>query len=543
MIKRISVTLLSVAVLAVSLVGCGSDDNGNLRNQSGSSENFLLRGNSGEPGTLDPHLARTSPEFIIVADLFTGLITQSVDGVYQPGLADNYTVSEDGLTWTFTLREGITWSDGVAISSEDFLFSFRRVMDPATASTSASLLYPIKNARAVNAGESSPTSLGVSAPDPKTVIFELEHPTPYFESLLAGSSAMPVPKHVIDAHGDRWARPPHAVSSGPFLLSDWSPRVHVEVSKNEKFYDAHTVKLDGVRYLPTEDLATQLKRFRAGELDIGLNFPPSQTEWVRKNLAESIRIFPIYGTYYYPFNLTSPKFSDPKTRRALNIAIDRKAITDRLLGSGETPAYSFVPPGFENYPEPTKPDYAAEPMADRQAEARRLLADAGYNEANPLQVEIRYNMHEEHQAIAVAIAGMWNAVGIETELLSTEMRTHFKDLAIGEFEVGRAAMWANYPDPKAFLVAFASNNKSENYSKYSDAAFDEMLEQTDTVFDPAARGAALKSTENYALAEYPVIPIYYYVSKRLVSTRVKGFKENSVGTHLSRYMSLEEVND
>lgn len=533
-------TLAFLFLCVGGLSGCSGERSGTDAVMA-SQERMLLRGNSGEPGTLDPHLARSAPEFIIVNDMFVGLFSQDNDGALIPGAAESHTVSEDGLVWTFTLQDGLTWSDQTPLTAEDFLYSMRRALVPETASPNASLLFPIKNAVLVNAGDLPPEALGVEAPDAKTVVFELEQPTPYFDRLLLMSIAMPVPKHVIDEHGTQWSRPPHAVSNGAFKIQDWQPRVHVEVARNEFFYDAENVRLEGVRYVPTEDLSTQLKRFRAGEIDIGLNFPPSQAAWVKKNLSDSIRIFPIYGTYYYPFNLSSPKFQDRRTREALNIAIDRETIVNRLLGSGEQAAYSFVPPGFANYPNLELPAYASEPLPDRQVRARQLLLDAGFTPDNPLDIEIRYNMTEEHQAIAVAISNMWNAIGVETTLLSTETRTHYRDLALGEFEVGRTAMFANYTDPHAFLVAFSRQNKADNFSGYDNAEFDLALTASNAARSASERGRLLAEAEQLALSDYPVIPIYYYVSKRLVNPRVQGWQNNPVGTHLSRYMWLENT--
>lgn len=504
-----------------------------------SSDDVLLRGNSGEPSTLDPHLVQNSAEFIIVNDLFVGLFSQAADGSVIPGIAESHTVSEDGLVWTFNLREGLQWSDGVALTSEDVLYSFRRALTPETAASQASMLYAIKNAEAANSGAMEPDQIGVTAPDARTIVIELERPTPYFDRMLLTSAAMPVPRHAIEEHGRSWARPPNAVSNGAFVLSSWSPRVYVEALRNPRFYEVDTVRLEGVRYIPTEDLDTQLKRFRAGELDLGLNFPPSQADWVRTNLKDEVRIFPIYGTYIYAMNTEAEAFTDPRVREALAIAIDRSTITDRLLGSGEQPAYSIVPPGFENYPGPTKPAYADQSLDERRTLARQLLAQAGHDDGNPLTFELRYNMTEEHQMIAVAIADMWRTIGVEASLLSTEARTHFRDLASGEYQIGRAALFANYADPRAFLATFFTDDRN-NYSSFTNGGFDRLLLESDGILNPQDRAAKMQEAELVAMEQFPVIPLYHYVSKRLVSRRVQGWENNPVGTHLSRYLWLEE---
>lgn len=502
-------------------------------------DNILLRSNSGEPGTLDPHLALTSPERIVINDLFVGLLSQNARGEVIPGLASSYNVSEDGLRWTFVLRDGLKWSDGVALNSSDFIYSLHRALDPQTASPTANALFAIKGAQRAISGDIPSTEIGVSAPDDNTLVFELERPTPYFDKLLLSPSALPVPRHRIEAAGEQWARPPGAVGNGAFVLSEWRPRVDVAIVKNPLFYEQEQVRLDGVTFVPTEDLNTQLRRFRAGEIHLGLNFPPSQTDWVKNNLADSVRIFPILGTYYYPFNLSSPKLQDVRTRRALTIAVDREIIAQQVLTSGETPAYTMVSGHFENYSDITLPEYARTPIEARQIEARELLAQAGFDDANPLELEIRYNMTEEHQAIALAISSMWNAVGVKTDLLSTETRTHFRDLQIGEYEVARTAIFPSYNDPVAILTIFDGGNSSENYSGYDNPEFDQMIGEANALGDPGLRAQKLREAEALALADYPVLPIYHYVSKRLVSPQVKGWEDNSMGTHLSRYLSIE----
>jgi len=538
--------LSTKAVLAALYVGllagiaaCGNDDGSDAPVSIPAVDaNELRRGNSGEPGTLDPHRVSSSPEGVIINDLFVGLMTHDRGGRVIPGMASSVDVSEDGLVWTFGLRESLKWSDGEPLTSEDFVYSFRRSLDPDTASPSASRLYPIKNARAVNAGEMPPSALGVGAPDDNTVQFTLEKPTPYFDRLLISASAMPVPRHAIESFGDSWSRPPNAVSNGAFVLKDWTPRVQVRAEKNPYFYEQETVSLLAVKYIPTEDLGTQLRRFRAGEIDLGLNFPPSQYDWVVENLSDSVRIFPILGTYYYAINLSRPQFNDVRVRQALSMAIDRDIITTRLMRSGEVPAYGFVAPGFEGYPEQQLPDYARLSMDERQTLARELLDDAGFNKSQPLTVDLGYNMTEEHQSIAVAVAGMWGAIGVDVNLLNAETRTHVNNLVIGEFDIGRAAMFALYDDPSSFLTAFTEGDEANNYSGYSNPEFERLLREANSTFDQAERAVLLKQAESLALNEYAVIPIYYYVSKRLVSTRLSGWQDNPVGAHLSRYLSV-----
>ncbi len=500
-------------------------------------ERTLRRGNRYEPATLDPHLVNTSYELASVGDLFEGLVTYAAAGEPVPGAAASWTVSPDGKRYTFTLRPNLAWSDGVAITSDDAVYSFRRLMNPKTAATFAPLLYVLANGRAVNMGAMPLEALGVSAPDPMTVVVELNAPAPYLPQILASAYASLVPRHVIAARGDTWTRPGVMVSNGAFTLEIWQPQNRIVLGHNPKFHSAADVKLTRVAYIPTADANSGLARFKAGELDMQLDLPLSQIQALRMDMPVETHLTPTLLTYYLALNTTLPKLSDPRVRRALSLAIDREILTSKVLRGGEKPAFSFVPPIVAAY-EPAALDFAATPSEARLLEARALLAAAGYGASNPLQIVYNHSANLDLRRIAVVIAGMWKRVGVETTLLNLEGKVHFANLRQGNFEAAFVGWAADFNDASSFLYVLDSNTTASNYSRYKNPAFDTYLARAAALENAPARAALLHQAEDLAMKDQPIIPLYYGVTKSLVSQRVIGWRANSVDVHLSRYLSL-----
>jgi len=299
-------------------------------------------------------------------------------------------------------RPGLRWSDGAPLAAEDFVWSFQRLMDPATASPLAGVFLLIENAPEVLAGRQPPAALGVAAPDPRTVEIRLAQPAPYLVEMLAGLQAMPVPRHVIEVHGREWTRADRIVSNGPFVLAERVPQDWIRLRRNPHYHAATEVRLDEVYWYPTQDLGTTLRRFRAGELDQVLNFPPEQLDWLRRNMPDELRILPSAGVYFLVVNTARKPFDDARVRRALSLAIDREALTERLLRTGVKPAESFASPDFSGYGGITLPEQAMGLQA-RQAEARRLLAAAGFGTDRPLTVDYVYDTQEENRQVAIAL--------------------------------------------------------------------------------------------------------------------------------------------
>ncbi len=496
-------------------------------------------GNTGEPDTLDPHHAAGIWEDRIIGDAFMGLTTDAPDGSVIPGIAESWAVSDDGTVYTFELGEHV-WSDGVPVTAEDFAFSFRRILDPETAAKYASVLYPVKNAQAINEGALPDLdALGVRALGERTLEIALEAPTPYFLELLTHYTTFAVPRHKVEELGDDWVKPGNLVSNGAYTIEEWVPNTHVKLVKNARFHDAGNVAIDTVFYMPTEDRSAALRRFRAGELDINTDIPSDQIDWLMQNMPEVVHISPELGIYYYAFNLREPPFDDPVVRQALSMAIDREAITDKVLRTGEVPAYSFVPPGVGNYPEPAFAEWKDVPHEQRVARAKELLAEAGLGPDNPLSLTLRYNTSENHKKVAIAVAAMWKQLGVETELFNNEVKVHYNDIQEGDFQVARAGWLADYNDPQNFLFLLESTSDKLNYAGYANPEFDALMQEAARTADLARRAETLRQAEAIAMADQPYVPIYYYVSKNLVAPHVQGWVDNVKNVHRTRFLRIE----
>lgn len=496
--------------------------------------------NAGEPDTLDPHHASGTWENRIIGDMFLGLTTEAADASVIPGAAESWTVSDDGLVYTFTLRDH-NWSDGAPVTADDFVFAMRRLLAPETAAKYASILYTLKNAKALNEGAMDDmSSLGVKAVDDKTLEITLEYPAPYFIEQLTHYTAFPIPKHKVDELGEDWVKPENIVSNGAYTVTEWVPNTHVKSVKNEAFYDAANVAIDSVTYFPAEERNAATKQFRAGEIDMQYDFASEQIDWLKENLPDEARISPYLGIYYYPINTTKPPFDNADVRQALAMAIDRTAITDKVLKTGELPAYSFVPPNAGDYGDPAYVGWKDMAYEDRVAKARELLEGAGYGPDRPLELQLRYNTSENHKKVAIAAAAMWKAIGVQAELFNAEVKVHYNDLQQGNFEIARAGWIADYNDPQNFLYLMETDTGPLNYAEFSNAEYDALMDEADVETDPAARNSLMRQAEAIAMAQMPNIPIYYYVSKNLVSTKIQGYVDNTKDIHRTRFLSLSE---
>lgn len=498
----------------------------------------LNRSSSAEPNSLDPAIAVGNTASYVLYDLFVGLTTLDGSGRIIPGAAESWTISEDGLTYTFKLREGLKWSDGTPLTSSDFLYAARRVVTPATTSRFAAFFYPVKNARRVIKGELSPEQLGAEAPDARTLIYRLESPAAYFLQTLAANVASPVPREQVESLGRQWTRAGKMVSNGPYVLAEWVPNDHVTLVKNPHFYDADKVRIEKINWYPSENQATSLKRYQAGELDILLNFPNDKLDSLRKSVPDEVKIWPSLLVGYVLLNNTRPPFDDVRVRRALAMALDRETIVQKIVTPGSPPAYDLTPPALSDYEGPL-PDYAKWPMAQRVAEARRLLQEAGYGPNKPLAFDIAYNTLEENRRLAVAMASMWQAVGVRANPLNRDLIALNRDARSGSFQAMLYNWFGPNDDPYSFLSLVETDNPS-NYSGFSNRAYDEMLAKANATIDPAQRLVLLGQAEAAMLAQQPVIPVFFYVRRFLVKPYVKGFTENARGLNLSRWLDVQK---
>ncbi|MEX1033404.1 MAG: peptide ABC transporter substrate-binding protein [Cellvibrionaceae bacterium] len=504
-------------------------------------EQVLHRGNSREPQSLDPHIAEGVESSHIQRDLFESLVGEAANGDLVPAVATHWDISDDRLRYTFHLREDAKWSNGDPVTAHDFVFSWRRLVDPATGSRYSMMLAPVRNAEAIISGELPTGDLGVVAINDRTLQVSLHTVTPYFLSMLTHATVYPVHPPSVNKHGDRFTRPGNLISNGAYVLDEWQVQSHVKLVRNPLYWDNENTTINEVYFYPTEDLNAMVLRYRAGGMDMtSEELPVSQLDRLRETLEGELYISPWLGIYYYGFNLTKPPFADqPKLRQALSMTIDREIITDKVLGNGVLPAYGFVPPGvldYEGYEYPWKD-------MDREAqiaEAKRLYHEAGYSKDNPLRVELRYNTEQNHKKIALAISAMWRQhLGVVTEIINQEWKVFLDVRAQKQITQAFRLGWiGDYNDAYTFLELGLSNN-GQNDTGYNDPAYDRLLAdsfQTETV---AERAAVMRKAEEHFLGDYPVAPIYYYVTARLIKPYVGGFKSNIMDHHHTKYFYIK----
>jgi len=518
--------------ILLALVACGPP--------SQLADRALNRAIGPEPETLDPQLARTTQSHTVLRDLFEGLLTYTADGQLVGGAAERWVVSEDGLTYRFWLRPEGRWSNGSPVVAEDFVYSFRRLVDPKTAAFYTEALINVKNAAAIIAGEKAPGTLGVTASDRLELTITLQEPTPYFLSLLALAATCPVNQGSVVAHGDQFTRPGNLVSNGAYKLEAWELGLLFVLGRNDHYWNNAGTAIDVIRFHVTPMPSAELFRYRAGELDITSTVPTEAFAQLRRDRPQELRVAPILSTYYYGFNLHHEELGNNlKLRQALSMAIDREALTEKVVGRGELPAYSWVPPGVNHY-EPRLFSYADMSTADRQAAARRLYEEAGYDSTNPLQIELRYNTSETHQRLAVAVQSMWRDVlGFEVTLINEEFRVLVDNMrAMKITQIFRTSWSGDYNDAYSFLALFESGNPS-NMTGYDNAEYDALLQQAATQQDATRRQLFLEEAERVLLADHPLIPIYFPVSKHLVRPNIRGWQDNVLDYHHSQHLSFD----
>lgn len=500
----------------------------------------LVRGNNAEPDTLDPALYSASYEDVIIGEMFVGLMTENAAAEQIPGAAESYRVSADGLTYTFRIRDHC-WSDCVPVTAEDFVWSFRRVLDPKTAAQYASLFYPIVNAEAINAGHLPPNALGVRALDARTLEIRFAVQVPYVEKLLSRPCFYPVPRHVVTRYGENWTDPGKLIGNGPYRLKEWVPNEHVALEWNPCFYDAKNVGMRRVVIHPTQDYAAALMRFRTRELDIDVDVPSQDIGWVKRNLPGAMHVAPYAMTEYVLFNVRARPVDDLRVRTALSLAIDRDTIVSRVMGAGEAAAWSFVPPHMPDYPGTAQLRFRSMPMEARRARARALLAEAGYGPSQPLAFDFNITSESTTELIAVALQSMWKQIGAEVRIVPSDEKDHYNVLLRQNYSVACSAWVADFLDPKNFLMLASTGSGLLNNGAYSNPKFDSLIARSDTIADAAARGRCLAEAEQIVLDDAAFAPIYFGVTRTLVSPAVKGWVDNPVNIHRSRWISLDRA--
>src|SRR5215471_2067592 len=532
--------LCGAALIALSACGDGSNSksaSAGASNGASGSEVVLRRGNAAEPASLDPHFSIGTWEDNIISDLIVGLTTADAAGKAIPGAATSWETSPDGKTWTFHLRD-LQWSDGKPVTANDFVYAWRRILDPKTAAPYASILYGFKNAQQIASGKMKPEELGARAVDDKTIELQLENPAPYLPELLMHTTALPVPREIVEAKGRDWTKPGSFIGNGPYTLSDWVPNDHITLIKNPKFYDAANVKVDRVIYYAIADPDAGLKRFRAGELDTQDGIPTSQIDFVESSMKEMFHKDPFLANGWLVFNMARKPFDDIRVREALNLAYDRETMANKIVRIGQPPAYSILPPGIANYPGGVEFSFKDTPYPERVKQAEQLMQQAGYGPNKRLKTTMLTGPSNDAKRIAAAVQEIWRTVYVDADIVQLDAQVYNSNLATGNFDIAGYAWVADYNDPRNFLFLLLSNNEL-NYGHYKSPEFDALIKESDQEQDLIKRGEILAKAEGIALKDVPWIPTRFQVTLNLVQPYVKGWVTNVSDKNRSRWLSVD----
>ncbi|MEW6202987.1 MAG: peptide ABC transporter substrate-binding protein [bacterium] len=524
-------TLIAICFcMSFCLVSCKG---GGKKTEQETVKQVFTFSNGTEPETLDPGKMTGLPESAIAINLFEGLVTLDPQDLRPiPGAAERWEVSGDGLVYTFYLRKNAMWSNGNRVTAHDFFYSWKRVLEPATASEYAYQAYYVKNGRAYNTGELKDFSkVGLKVIDDHTFRVELENPTPFFLDIAAFHTLMPVNEKCVEKHGDKWTRPENIITNGAFLLTEWKPRDRIVLVKNNDYWDAAAVKLQKVTILPTDDENTYFKMYEAGETEWIKSVPLPQIPKMKKRADYHATEF--LGTYYYLFNVTRKPLNDPRVRKALNMAIDKKQITEYITKAGQIPTATFTPKNIPGYKPPEGLPYDV----DR---ARKLLTEAGYPNGKGFpKLTILYNTSEAHRAIAETIQQMWKAnLNINVEIYNEEWKVYLKDTSSLNYDIARAGWIGDYTDPNTFLDMWVTGG-GNNRAGWSNKRYDALIAEAARTIDQKKRIKIFQEAENLLInEEMPIMPIYHYVNVNMIKPWVKGIHFNIRDYHPMKYVYI-----
>ena len=532
------VALLAVTGLILTLSGCG-DYQSNV--ESGNREGTLHWGNGTEPQSLDPHIATGVPEHHIISSLMEGLVNKDGETLEpRPGVAKSWDISADGRVYTFYLRQDARWSNGDLHNAHDYVWSWWRALQPALGNLYAYMYFPIANAKAYYDGEISDFSqVGVKALGDYVLQVTLTEPIPYFLQLLDHYSTYPVHRATIekfgtaDQRGTRWTFEGNIVGNGAFQLKEWKINRRITVERNPRYWNAENVRLNQVVFYPTENVTTEERMFRAGQLHYS-GIPSDKIQAYSQSDDPSLRIQPYLGVYFYRLNVDKPQLSDKRVRRALGMTINRDQLVSQITKGGQIPAYAITPPGTMGY-------YPESDLTFDPEGAKKLLAEAGYPNGEGFPTtEILYNTSEGHRKIAVALQQMWKKhLNIDVVLLNQEWKVYLDTVSNHHYEIARAGWIGDYVDPNNFLDMFLCNG-GNNRTRWCNPEYDQIiLQQVPKAKTHQQRLELFQKAETILLDEMPVIPIYISTSNNLVHSTVKNFGRNILNQANYREMYLE----
>ncbi len=486
-----------------------------------------------EPADLDPATATLPDEFFVIRALSEGLVTPDTTSPVgiRPAAATHWETSPDSLTYTFHLRPTARWSNGDVVTSADFIFSYRRLLTPATAAAKPELFFAVKNARPFAAGALTDFSaVGFAAPDPLTLVVTLEHPAPSFLLLAASGPWIPVHPATVAAHGRDWTKPGHFVGNGAFTLAEWRPQQRIVVKKNPAYHAATSVRLDEIQFLRFDSGDTEERAYRAGQVDVTMAVPVAKIDTYARERPAELHRSPLAETRFLSFNLTRLPLSDTRVRRALSLALDRAKLVERVLRGGQEPAPRFISPLLRYAPATS--DSTGAPLASEfrfdPAEARALLAAAGFPAGkNFPRLELT---GWSNSAVLETVQAMWRQeLGVEVALATREAKVHLAALHAGAYDIAFVTNLLDVADPAAALADFTSD-APKNFPHWRSPEFDRLLASAATERDPATRARTLDAAETLLLAAAPVAPLYFNTKNWLMSPRVRGWREDALWT-------------
>ena len=494
----------------------------------------LVRNNGSEPQSLDPHKVEGVPEANIIRDLMEGITLESPDGTVLPGSATSWE-NKDFKVWTFKIREDAKWSNGDPVTAQDFVYSWRRLADPNTASPYASYLQyaHIANIDDVIAGKKKPEELGVKALDDKTLEITLTEEVPYIPKLLAHNSMSPVHPASVEKFGDKWTQPGNYVSNGAYKLKNWVVNEKIELERNPNYWDNQKTVINNIRFLPISSEVTDVNRYRSGEIDMTYNNLPIELfQKLKKEIPDELRISPYMCTYYYEINNEKAPFNNPKVREALKLGLDRDIMVNKVKAQGDTPAYGFTPPFTDGMSAKEPEWFSGMTQAQRNEKARKLLEEAGYTKDNPLKFNLLYNTSDLHKKMAIAAASIWKKnIGVDVQLENQEWKTFLDTRHQGTYDIARAGWCADYNEPSSFLNMMLSYSSS-NTPHYKNTDFDKLMKQSLQVKTDEERAKIYQQAETVLDNDSAIVPVYYYVSTRLVKPYVGGYSGKDPLDHL-----------
>lgn len=559
--KKKLLSLLLVAAMTASLAACGSGNDANS-GTAGSGTTGTETASTGtpvstgdkelavqvgpNPETMDPALNSAVDGGNMLLHAFECLLTIGEDGTLQAGQAETWETSEDGLTWTFHLRDGLKWSDGTDLTANDFVYSWKRVCDPEVAAPYAeTVLSMVKGYDDAIKGDID--ALAVTAPDDSTLVVELSNPCTYFGSLAAFATLSPVQQATIEANGDAWAVAPETyVSNGPFYMTEWVPGSHITFSKNPNYWNAGAIKLDRLKFMLIEDSNAAYSAYQTGEVlmikDVPTEEIPSLTG------TDEFHVEPIIGTYYVVLNQNEEVFQDEKVREALNLAIDREYVANTLMQGTYSPASNFIGPGWVDTDGTEFVDNAngGKGYIDNSdykgnlEKAKQLLADAGYPDGEGFP-SIAYTTNDAsyHKVVAEYLQQAWAELGIDLQVNIVEWASFTPLRRAQEYDVARNGWVGDYSDPSNMLEVLYSTN-GNNDGKYNSADFDAALDLSRTTLDPKERSEALHNAEDILMKETGCLPIAYYNDFWLQSPKITGSWHSAYGYWHFMYADITE---